>query len=42
MYGLMTAEMPELARALVAERRRECDRYHLGRLAARLARAARA
>lgn len=41
MYGLMTAEMPEVARAIVAERRSQSARDSLGRLAARLARAAR-
>jgi hypothetical protein len=36
MYGLMIQSIPEVARAQIEERRREADRYHLGRLAQRI------
>jgi hypothetical protein len=36
MHGHMVLSIPEVARAQIEERRREADRYHVGRLALRL------
>jgi hypothetical protein len=36
MYGHMVTSNPEVARAQIEERRREAERYELGRLARRL------